>query len=49
MSATKELLKEAERAANDAESWADLSNFLFNPVDGLVAKAYPTRSAPRPS
>ena len=39
------LLKDAEQASRDAESWADLSNFLFNPVDGLVAKAYPTRAA----
>jgi hypothetical protein len=45
MNATKELLKEAEQAARETESWADLSNFLFNPVDGLVAKAYPTRAA----
>jgi HicB family len=45
MSTVKDLLKDAERAARDAESWADLSNFLFNPVDGLVAKAYPTRAA----
>jgi hypothetical protein len=45
MNAVNELLKEAERAARDMESWADLSNFLFNPVDGLVAKAYPTRAA----
>jgi hypothetical protein len=40
-----ELLGEAERAARDSETWADLSNFLFNPVDGLVARAYPTREA----
>ena len=45
MISTDELLAEAERAANDAESWADLSNFLFNPVDGLVARAYKTREA----
>jgi hypothetical protein len=45
MNAANELLKEAQRAAQDAETWADLSNFLFNPVDGLVAKAYPTRAA----
>jgi hypothetical protein len=42
---TRELFAEAERAAHDAESWADLSNFLFNPVDGLVARAYTTRAA----
>jgi len=45
MTPTDELLNEAEQAARDAETWADLSNFLFNPVDGLVAKAYPTREA----
>lgn len=45
MNAVKELLKEAQQAAREAETWADLSNFLFNPVDGLVAKAYPTRAA----
>jgi len=38
-------MNEAEQAARDVETWADLSNFLFNPVDGLVAKAYPTRKA----
>jgi uncharacterized protein (DUF433 family) len=45
MSAAHELIKEAERAARDAETWAEISNFLFNPADGLVAKAYPTRAA----
>ncbi len=45
MTSTHELLDEAERAAHDAESWADLSNFLFNPVDGLVARASTTRKA----
>ncbi len=45
MNAANELLKEAEQAARKAETWADLSNFLFNPVDGLIAKAYPTRAA----
>jgi hypothetical protein len=45
MNAPNELLKKAERAAQDAETWADLSNYLFNPIDGLVAKAFPTREA----
>jgi HicB-like protein involved in pilus formation len=45
MTPIHEMLSEAERAAHDAESWADLSNFLFNPVDGLVARAYTTRAA----
>jgi hypothetical protein len=38
-------MKAAEQAAWDAESWADLSNVLFNPVDGLVSRAYRTREA----
>jgi HicB family len=38
-----QLLDEAQKAAQEAETWADLSNFLFNPMDGLVARAYPTR------
>jgi hypothetical protein len=45
MDPAKKLLEEAERVAREAETWADLSNFLFNPVDGLVARAYPTRAA----
>jgi predicted HicB family RNase H-like nuclease len=45
MKDTKALIKEAEQAAREAQTWADLSNFLFNPVDGLVSKAYPTRAA----
>jgi hypothetical protein len=45
MNPAKKLLEEAERAAREAETWADLSNFLFNPVDGVVARAYPTREA----
>jgi hypothetical protein len=42
MNQTDELLNEAAR---DAETWADLSNFLLNPIDGLVARAFPTREA----
>jgi hypothetical protein len=42
---TDEFLNEAERAARGAESWAELSNFLFDPANGLVAKAYPTRES----
>ena len=37
------LLESASDAASVAENWADLSNDLFDPVEGLVAKAYPTR------
>jgi predicted HicB family RNase H-like nuclease len=38
-------MAKAEQAAREAATWADLSNYLFNPVNGLVAKAYPTRQA----
>lgn len=37
------LLDSAQAAALAAETWADLSNALFDPEEGLVAKAFPTR------
>jgi hypothetical protein len=37
------ILASARTVALSAETWADLSNALFDPVEGLVAKAYPTR------
>jgi predicted HicB family RNase H-like nuclease len=40
---TSVLTAAAEFAAT-APKWADLSNFLFNPEDGLVTRAFPTRS-----
>jgi len=43
MKSAAEILSEAERTARTAESWADLSNSLFDPETGLIAKAYPTR------
>ncbi len=36
-----ELLKAAEQEAANVTTWADLSNFLFDPDDGLITKAYP--------
>lgn len=36
------LVKQAEQIARSVESWADLSNALFAPFDGLVTRAYPT-------
>jgi hypothetical protein len=44
MSKASDLLKQTEEEARSTETWADLSNFLFDPRDGLIAKAYPTRS-----
>lgn len=40
---TNQIVESARAVAESTESWADLSNVLFNPVDGLVARAYPTR------
>ena len=37
------VLTSASEVATTSENWADLSNALFDPFDGLVAKAYPTR------
>jgi predicted HicB family RNase H-like nuclease len=39
-----QVLKEAQAVARSVESWADLSNALFDPVHGLITGAYPTRS-----
>ena len=42
-SKSSKILKSAEDVASSVDTWADLSNALFNPVDGLLIKAYPTR------
>tara|TARA_R110002111_G_scaffold100976_6_gene156532 strand:- start:94405 stop:95577 length:1173 start_codon:yes stop_codon:yes gene_type:complete len=39
----KRILESARTIAQSSETWADLSNALFDPEEGLVAKAYPTR------
>jgi hypothetical protein len=39
-----ELLQQAEEQAKRAPTWADLSNSLFDPLEGLIAKAFPTRA-----
>ncbi len=43
MNTAEKVLTSAKSAAASAETWADLSNVLFDPVDGLVARAFPTR------
>src|SRR5438046_1574230 len=43
MSETMELLKSARHASDAAETWADLSNALFDQRDGLISKAFRTR------
>ena len=44
MKKDEEILQSALEVASSAETWADLSNALFDPEEGLVAKAYPTRA-----
>lgn len=36
-----DLLKAARHEAARVTTWADLSNFLFDPDEGLITKAYP--------
>jgi len=43
MGKSVDMLKSARHLAASAATWADLSNALFDPVDGLLAKAYPTQ------
>ncbi len=44
MNKATELLQQAEEQAKRAPTWADLSNSLFDPLEGLIAKAFPTRA-----
>jgi uncharacterized protein (DUF1778 family) len=44
MKNANQVLEQAKKLATWAESWADFSNALFNPVDGLLTKTYPTRA-----
>lgn len=37
------VLAQARRQAASSARWSDLSNALFDPSEGLVARAYPTR------
>ena len=43
MTKVTQLVDSARGAAASAETWADLSNALFDPEDGLIARAFPTR------
>jgi predicted HicB family RNase H-like nuclease len=45
MTKAETVLKQAKRIASSCTTWADLSNALFDPVTGLVARAFPTREA----
>lgn len=37
----EQLLESARQEAAKVNTWADLSNFLFDPDDGIISKAYP--------
>lgn len=41
MTSAKRVLTQAREIAQSVETWADLSNALFDPVDGLITRAYP--------
>jgi len=41
MKNAERILTQARKLAQSVETWADLSNALFNPIDGLVTTAYP--------
>jgi hypothetical protein len=45
MSEPNDILAEARRLAETSNTWADLSNALFDPMDGLVARTYPDVAA----
>lgn len=38
------ILEQAERMAGSVETWADFSNALFDPINGLITRAYPARA-----
>lgn len=44
MSKAEELLRAAEELARSVASWADLSNALFDPIEGIVSRAFETRA-----
>ena len=41
MNMANDILAEGKRLAEKSKTWADLSNALFDPLDGLVAKRLP--------
>jgi predicted HicB family RNase H-like nuclease len=41
MKTVNDILAEAQRLAEGSKTWADLSNALFDPMDGLVIREFP--------
>lgn len=44
MSKAAGLLQQAEELARSVESWADLSNALYDPAKGILTQAFATRA-----
>jgi len=44
MKHASEILAKAKQLAESVETWADFSNALFDPSDGLITSAYPSRA-----
>jgi len=44
MKSANRVLKRARDLAGSVETWADLSNALFNPKDGLLTTSFPTQA-----
>ncbi len=44
MTKAQKILQSARTAAASTTTWADLSNALFDPETGLLARAFPTRA-----
>ncbi|MDP1660908.1 MAG: toxin-antitoxin system HicB family antitoxin [Phycisphaerales bacterium] len=47
MNNATDITRAAREAAAGAKTWADLHNALFDPLDGILAKAYPTAAGRR--
>ena len=45
MSAYADILQSARQIASTTETWADLSNALFDPYQGIIPTAFPSREA----
>lgn len=43
MQKAQDILDEARKLAKATKTWADLSNALFDPLEGLVARSFPNR------
>jgi hypothetical protein len=43
MNKAKEILREAKQESENALSWADYSNYLFDQEGGLLATSFPTK------